>query len=53
MRAASFEGLLPLIPGTTLLPDDRLTDENNDRYVVNAVEVSSYGLRMLASFATT
>lgn len=53
VKAASFEVLLPLVPGVTLKPTDRLTDETGTVYVIAAVEISSYGNRLLAGVSTT
>lgn len=53
VKAASFEIMMPHIPTISLLPNDRLTDETLQEYVVAAVEISPYGSRLLASASTT
>lgn len=52
VRAAYYECLIPAIPGVTLRPTMRLTDENGDNYEIVTVETSSFGNRLLVSLAT-
>ena len=52
VRAASFEVLMPIIPGVPVEPAMRLTDAGGDVYIVNAAEQTSYGWRLLASYST-
>ena len=53
VRAASFEVLMPNIPGVQMQPTWRLNDGTGNVYLVNAVELTAYGYRLLASFETT
>nr|WP_321985338.1 hypothetical protein [uncultured Lichenicoccus sp.] len=53
VRSASFEVLMPIIPGVAITPSLRLNDGQGNTYVVNAAEQTSFGNRLLASFSTT
>ena len=53
VRAASFEVLMPNIPDVQMQPTWRLNDGTGNVYLVNAVELTGYGYRLLASFETT
>jgi hypothetical protein len=51
VRLASFEILMPAVPGVILQPDDQGTDENGLRYTVSSPELTSYGWRLLTELA--
>ena len=53
VRSASFEVLMPVIPGVPITPSLRLTDTAGNTYVVNAAEQTAFGWRLLSSYSTT